>query len=76
MSSHFKQTCACGSKLSPTWQYDARGGALCKTCPQCHDKSMAKFKNDALINPNCRTGNIRNAQQTPGPLPTHSAKLG
>lgn len=44
--------CPCGSGLDSTWQKDARGIELCRTCEKCHDARMAKYRPDVLSNPN------------------------
>ena len=47
-----RMTCPCGSKLYSTWQYDARGIELCKTCVKCHAEKMKSYRPDVLTDPN------------------------
>lgn len=47
--------CPCGSRRQSTWQYDARGIALCRTCAKCHGAKMAKYRPEVLTNPNYHT---------------------
>jgi Zn-finger protein len=44
--------CPCGSGHVGGWQYDARGIPLCKTCTQCHERKMARYRKDVLTDPN------------------------
>jgi hypothetical protein len=44
--------CPCGSGKDSYWQKDARGIELCRTCPDCHAKKMAGYRNDVLTDPN------------------------
>lgn len=44
--------CPCGSGLNSSWQYDARGIELCRTCPKCHEEKMSHYRQDVLTNPN------------------------
>jgi hypothetical protein len=44
--------CLCGSGLRSQWQYDARGIALCRTCPLCHQRQMGKYRAEVLTDPN------------------------
>lgn len=44
--------CPCGSGKSSFWQYDARGIELCRTCNDCHDRKMAGYRREVLVNPN------------------------
>jgi hypothetical protein len=43
--------CPCGSGLDSEWQYDARGIELCRTCEQCHDDKMSRYRPDVLTDP-------------------------
>ena len=45
------RVCPCGSGLASTWQNDARGIPLCRTCPTCHDKKMAGYRSDVHTDP-------------------------
>lgn len=40
--------CPCGSGLPSSWQHDARGIPLCRTCDKCHSKKMARYRPDVL----------------------------
>ncbi len=40
--------CSCGSGLPSSWEYDARGIPLCRTCSMCHDQKMAGYRRDVL----------------------------
>ena len=43
--------CPCGSGLTSRWQHDARGIELCRTCPDCHERKMARYRPEVLENP-------------------------
>jgi len=45
------KVCACGSGLDSYWQHDARGIPLCRTCTECHDEKMKRYRPDVLDNP-------------------------
>jgi len=40
--------CPCGSGLDSYWQNDARGIPLCRTCDECHDEKMSKYRPEVL----------------------------
>ena len=40
--------CPCGSGKNSYWQYDARGIPLCRTCDDCHDEKMKRYRSDVL----------------------------
>jgi hypothetical protein len=44
--------CPCGSGKESLWQYDARGIELCRTCEDCHQRQMAKYRKDVLTDSN------------------------
>jgi hypothetical protein len=46
-----KRPCPCGSGLESTWNYDARGIPLCRSCVKCHDVAMSKYRPDVLTDP-------------------------
>jgi len=48
--------CPCGSGLDSTWQFDAKGIPLARTCHICHDKRMATYRKSVLKNPNYDVG--------------------
>lgn len=43
--------CPCGSSKPSLWACDARGIELCRTCDDCHDEKMARYRPDVLANP-------------------------
>lgn len=43
--------CPCGSGKPRSWQYDARGIELCRTCEDCHERKMAGYRREVLNNP-------------------------
>lgn len=44
--------CPCGSGLPSSWQRDARGIELCRTCERCHDEKMSRYRADVLSDSN------------------------
>ena len=36
--------CPCGSGKDSFWAHDARGIPLCRTCDDCHEKKMSKYR--------------------------------
>ncbi|RWB40437.1 MAG: hypothetical protein EOQ44_25170 [Mesorhizobium sp.] len=49
----FKQLpCPCGSGLQSSWQHDARGIPMCRTCVKCHTAKMDGYRADVINNPN------------------------
>lgn len=42
--------CSCGSGKSSSWVSDARGIPLCRTCDNCHDEKMTKYRSEVLNN--------------------------
>ena len=44
--------CSCGSGKPSSWQHDARGIPLCRTCEDCHQAKMKTYRPDVLTNPN------------------------
>jgi hypothetical protein len=44
--------CPCGSGKESFWQHDARGIPLCRTCEDCHQRQMSKYRKDVLTDPN------------------------
>jgi hypothetical protein len=44
--------CPCGSGKESFWQKDARGIELCRTCDDCHDQKMARYRPDVLTDSN------------------------
>jgi hypothetical protein len=47
-----KRLCPCGSGLESSWNYDARGIPLCRSCAKCHDVAMSRYRPEVLTNPN------------------------
>ena len=52
MSRYSVRPCPCGSGLDSTWQVDARGIELCRTCSKCHAQKMKGYRAEVLSNPN------------------------
>jgi len=52
MSIHSIRPCPCGSGKDSSWNDDARGIPLCRTCVDCHDKRMAGYRPEVLTNSN------------------------
>lgn len=50
MSQYQSRPCPCGSGKDSWWQNDARGIPLCRTCDDCHDAKMAKYRPEVLTN--------------------------
>ena len=44
--------CPCGSGLPSTWQHDARGIPLRRTCDACHVEKMRTYRPDVLSDAN------------------------
>ena len=44
--------CPCGSGKPSTWNYDARGIPLCRTCLECHITKLKTYRQDVLTDPN------------------------
>jgi len=49
---HLRMLCPCGSQHYSSWQYDARGIALCRTCDKCHNDKMKRYRPDVLTDSN------------------------
>lgn len=45
---HNSRPCPCGSAKFSQWQHDARGIPLCRTCEDCHEAKMARYRPDVL----------------------------
>jgi hypothetical protein len=41
-------TCTCGSGKESYWQHDADGIPLCRTCEDCHQTQMSRYRKDIL----------------------------
>lgn len=52
MGIHDRKPCPCGSGKDSYWQHDARGIPLTRTCDDCHDEKMAKYRPDVLTDSN------------------------
>jgi len=46
------RACPCGSGLDSSWQVDARGIELARTCLKCHRDKMKGYRREVLTNPN------------------------
>ena len=44
--------CPCGSGNPSQWQYDARGIELCRTCEDCHEEKMKRYRPEVLEDSN------------------------
>lgn len=44
--------CPCGSGKMSSWQNDARGIPLCRTCDACHKTKMSGYRPEVLTNSN------------------------
>lgn len=40
--------CSCGSGKDSEWQFDAKGIELCRTCEDCHDEKMSRYRPEIL----------------------------
>ena len=40
--------CPCGSGKPSLWQSDARGIPLARTCDDCHDEKMTRYRPEVL----------------------------
>lgn len=40
--------CPCGSGKWSEWQHDGRGIPLCRTCDDCHDEKMSRYRPEIL----------------------------
>ena len=38
--------CDCGSGKTSDWTYDGHGIPLCRTCPDCYDKKISRYRPD------------------------------
>lgn len=52
MNRYDVRPCPCGSGKPSQWQFDARGIELCRTCEDCHDEKMKRYRPDVLKNSN------------------------
>lgn len=48
MGVHDIRPCPCGSGQGSQWQLDAKGIPLCRTCPTCHTRQMARYRPEIL----------------------------
>lgn len=51
MSIHQTRPCPCGSGKPSSWNRDARGIPLCRTCEDCHQRRMGSYRPEVLTNP-------------------------
>lgn len=40
------QECNCGSGKESEWIHDGYGIPLCRTCPDCHDTKIKRYRSD------------------------------
>lgn len=52
MGVHDLKPCPCGSGKLSTWKLDARNIPLCRTCDDCHDDKMRRYRPEVLTDPN------------------------
>lgn len=53
MSSETADRTAHQCEAGSTWvEYDARGIELCRVCPECRDRKLAKYRPDVLTDAN------------------------
>lgn len=52
MTRYDRRKCPCGSGKPSSWQFDARGIELCRTCEVCHDEKMTAYRPEVLTDPN------------------------
>jgi len=51
--SYTVRECDCGSGKTSDQQHDGYGIPLCRTCPDCHDTKMSKFRSDIFDRYDC-----------------------
>lgn len=49
MSLHTVRPCNCGSEKPSMWQVDAKGIPLTRTCEDCHEQRMSKYRPEVLV---------------------------
>ena len=49
---HRDLPCTCGSGKPSSWQYDARGIPLRRTCTSCHKREMGRYRPEVLTDSN------------------------
>lgn len=47
--------CPCGSGKPSRWQHDARNIPLCRTCEDCHEEKMRRYRPNVLTDPSYPT---------------------
>jgi len=40
--------CDCGSGLFSEWEYDGNGIELCRACPKCRARKLARYRPEVL----------------------------
>jgi hypothetical protein len=51
--SYTVRECDCGSGKTSDWINDGYGIPLCRTCPDCHDTKMSKYRSDIFDRYQC-----------------------
>jgi len=44
--SYTVRECDCGSGKTSDWVNDGHGIPLCRTCPDCHDEKVSRYRPD------------------------------
>lgn len=48
MDAEAQRSCPCGSGLPSAWALDGNGIELCRTCPRCHARQLARYRPEIL----------------------------
>jgi hypothetical protein len=51
--SYTVRECDCGSGKTSDWVFDGHGCALTRTCDDCHDKKMKRYRPDIFTRYEC-----------------------
>ena len=51
--SYVERKCDCGSGKTSDWVNDGHGIPLCRTCPDCHDTKISKYRPDIFKRYQC-----------------------
>ena len=51
--SYVIRECDCGSGKTSDWVNDGHGIPLCRTCPDCHDTKISKYRADIFTRYEC-----------------------
>lgn len=52
MGTYDIRKCPCGSGLDSSWQHDARGIPMFRSCANCDERKKKGMRQDVLTNPN------------------------